>query len=463
MPAERRDVERRQRDGAPKPLAAPAGRLRDGWSGSEPLRLPTPGVGPVRHRTPRRLDGIDQQLLMPTNNLGPRVPLYGLVVANAVSLLGNTIAAVAIPWFILVTTGSAARMGVAAFFTTVPLALGALFGGVVADRVGARTASVVGDLLSGIALAGIPLLHGAGVLEFWHVLALGFLGALFDAPAQAARESLLPEFAERAGVPLDRANSLWTSTEHGGYVLGAPAAGFLIAAFGAPAALWLDAATFVATAATVFALVPAVSRVSGRTSYVSELLDGVRFVASRPLLRMFFVTATIGNFLIAPLASVVLPFYAREVFGSAASLGAMTAAYGLGGLAGAALAAFVATRVRRRTTWAATWIAYALLCFGLVPVPGLVPVLLLLAAIGLAAGALSPIEQSVRQEETPPELRARVFSLFMASLAIVVPLAVLPAGLLVETAGLRAALVMFAVGNAVLALAVVASPSARRV
>lgn len=400
---------------------------------------------------------------MPANNLGSRVPLYGLVVANAVSLLGNTIAAVAIPWFILVTTGSAARMGVAAFFTTVPLALGALFGGVVADRVGARTASVVGDLLSGIALAGIPLLHGAGALEFWHVLVLGFLGALFDAPAQAAREALLPELAERAGVPLDRANSLWTSTEHGGYVLGAPAAGFLIAAFGAPAALWLDAATFLATVVMVFALVPAVARLPRGASYVAELVHGVRFVARNPLLRMFFLAATIGNFLIAPLASVVLPFYAREVFESAAALGAMTAAYGLGGLAGAAIAAFAASRVPRRTTWTVAWIVYPLLSFGLVAVPGFVVVLLLLLAIGLVSGALSPIEQSVRQEETPPELRGRVFALFMASLAIVVPLAVLPAGLLVEAAGLRAALIAFAVGNAVLALVVVASPSARRV
>src|SRR5215210_6536856 len=129
-----------------------------------------------------------------------RISLYGLLAANAVSLLGNTVAAVAIPWFVLVTTGSAARTGVAAFFPTAPLALGALFGGTVADRVGARTTSVLSDLASAGAIAGIPLLHAVGALEFWQLLAFGFLGALFDAPGQAAREALLPELAARTEI-----------------------------------------------------------------------------------------------------------------------------------------------------------------------------------------------------------------------------------------------------------------------
>src|ERR671914_3137637 len=92
--------------------------------------------------------------------------LYALLTANAVSLLGNVVAAVAVPWFVLTTTGSAARTGVAAFFTTVPLALGALFGGAVADRVGPRLASVAGDVLSAASLGGIPVLLAAGALEF---------------------------------------------------------------------------------------------------------------------------------------------------------------------------------------------------------------------------------------------------------------------------------------------------------
>ena len=244
--------------------------------------------------------------------------LYALTGANAVSLLGNTLAAVAIPWFVLVTTGSPARMGIAAFFTTVPLALGAFFGGTLADISGPRRASVLGDVVSGAALAGIPVLYALGALAFWHVVGLAFVGALFDAPAQAAREALLPDLAERAGVPLERATALWTTTEHTGYVLGAPLAGILIATVGAPNALWFDAASFGLSALLVLGLVPALQPGGGLRPYAEELIAGLRFVFSHRTLRLFLVLAAVGNFLIAPLAPVLLPVYAREHLGGAA-------------------------------------------------------------------------------------------------------------------------------------------------
>jgi Major Facilitator Superfamily len=263
-----------------------------------------------------------------------RLQLLTLTAANAISLFGNVVAAVAIPWFVLVTTGSVARTGVAAFFATLPLALGALFGGVVADRVAPRTASSVGDAVSATAIAGIPLLHALDALEFWHLLALAFVGALFDAPAQAAREAALPDLADRAGVPLERATALWTSTEHAGYLLGAPAAGVLIAV-GAPAALWLDAASFAGSAALVALTLERLQRRRDRRSYTEEFLEGVRFVLSVPALRTFFTVATIGNFLIAPLGPVLLPVYARSELGGAGALAVLVSAYGVGGLVGA--------------------------------------------------------------------------------------------------------------------------------
>lgn len=90
-----------------------------------------------------------------------RYSLPALIAANAVSLVGNVLATVAVPWFVLETTGSAAKTGIAAFFTTLPLAFGALFGGTIADRVGHRVASVVTDLASAAAISAVPLLYGS--------------------------------------------------------------------------------------------------------------------------------------------------------------------------------------------------------------------------------------------------------------------------------------------------------------
>jgi MFS family permease len=93
-------------------------------------------------------------------------------------------------------------------------------------------------------------------------------------------------------------------------------------------------------------------------------------------------------------------------------------------------------------------------CFVLFALPpvGVVGAALLL--IGTLAGALAPIEQRVRQERTPPELRGRVFAGFIAAYTAVVPPAVLAAGLVVDAFGLRAALAVFALGNTALTVAV---------
>lgn len=390
-----------------------------------------------------------------------RLPLAGLVAANAISLLGNVVAAVAIPWFVLETTGSAARTGVAAFFATLPLALGALAGGAVADRLGARSTSVLADVLSGAAVAGIPLLHALDRLEFWHVLALAFVGALFDAPGQAAREALLPAAADAAGVSRERANAAWTTTEHVGYVLGAPLAGLAIAAAGAPAALWLDAASFAASAAVVAAAVPRAARSRPVASYLSDVVEGLRYLAAHPMLRPFLVVSTIGNFIIAPLAPVFLPVYARDELGGAAHLGILVGAYGAGGLAGAGVYWLIGRRVRRRPFYVALWVTYPILCALLIALPPLPLAAAVLVGIGACAGAFAPLEQLIRQEHTPPELRGRVFASYMASLTLAVPPAVLAGGLLVEALGLRAGFAVFAAANAVLQAYAIAMRAAR--
>lgn len=398
---------------------------------------------------------------MPTGTVGTRVRLFVLVGANALSLVGNAMAAVAIPWFVLETTGSAAKTGIAAFFTTLPLALGAVLGGTVADRIGLRTASIVTDLVSALCIAGIPLLYALDVLEFWHLLALAFATSLFDAPGQAAREGMLPTLAHHAGVTLERATSLWATAEHVGYLVGAPLAGALIAVVGTANVLWLDAASFLACGGLVAAATPrarTVDRVRGR--YVAELREGLAFLLHDRVSRTFLGVATIGNMLAAPIALVFLPVYASEVAGGPAALGLLVAAYGVGGLLSAALLAGAGPRLGRRRLYVGGWIVYA----GIYLAVAALPPPLVLAAVLVSTGlcALAPIEAVVRQERTPPPLRGRVFATSMAALALAAPPGVFIGGLLVERFGLQSALVTFAAANAGLAAVVSASRTVRR-
>lgn len=136
-----------------------------------------------------------------------RGPLLALYTADAISLSGNAVAQLAIPWFVLITTGSAALTGLAVFFTFLPVVLASFFGGVIVDRLGFRTASIVADLASSGAVAAIPLLYATVGLGTWQLMALVFLGALLDAPGATARASLFPDLVTLADLGMERATA----------------------------------------------------------------------------------------------------------------------------------------------------------------------------------------------------------------------------------------------------------------
>jgi MFS family permease len=394
----------------------------------------------------------------------PRGSLILVLAANAISLLGNVMAAVAIPWFVLVETGSALQTGIAAVFASAPLAIGALFGGAITDRVGPRLASIVGDLLSAASVAGIPLLHTLGVLEFWHLLVLAFLGSLFDAPAASAREALLPDLTRAARLRTEQVTSALTATEHAAYLVGAPLAGLLIALMGAPALLWVDAASFAISAVLVgLARIMPGDRPTElpATNYRRELVEGLRWIWSDPAIRTVTLAATAGAFLIDPLSPVLLPIYVSTRFGDPAALGLTLGAYGVGGLVGIGCFSWLSRRLSRGTSYRLLWSAYAIASFGLVVLPELAALLAILVIVGVTVGAIDPLERAVRQERTPPPLRGRVFAAMYAVPKMVVPLGVLAAGLLVEVFGLRTALLAFAIGNALIAGVLVALPAAK--
>ena len=76
------------------------------------------------------------------------------------------------PWFVLQSSGSAAKAKIVAFCTLLPAVLAALVGGPVIDRIGRRRVSVASDLPCAVAVAAIPLLQFAGILQFWMLCTL---------------------------------------------------------------------------------------------------------------------------------------------------------------------------------------------------------------------------------------------------------------------------------------------------
>lgn len=282
-----------------------------------------------------------------------RRPLVAVLAANLVSVVGNCLTYMGVPWFVLQSTGSAAKAGVVAFCTLLPAVLAALVSGPVIDRTGRRRVSVASDLACGAAVAAVPLLRFAGVLQFWMLCVLMAMTGLFRAPGETARSVLLPTLAGRAGMPLTRAAGLYDGAARCAALTASALGGVLIAVLGAADVLLVDAATF-AVAAPLFAYgvrgLPEARAQRGAgpgslRAYRRELADGYRFVAATPLLLGLCLMTLVTRGLDQAWSAVLLPADARAELGGAVDLGLLNAAFGVCALAGALVYGAVGSRL----------------------------------------------------------------------------------------------------------------------
>jgi MFS family permease len=382
----------------------------------------------------------------PEDERGTRVALGALIAADTVSRLGNIITATAIPWFVLVTTGSASRTGITVFAIAVAVVISLFFGGVVVDRIGYRRASIIGDLASGATVGLIPLLHLTAGLPFGLLVGLVFTGTLLDLPAQVARYSVLPDAARHAGVRFERANSLFDGGITATALAGPALAGLLIAAFGAANVLWIDVGTFVLSAALVASRVPAglavVREGTAVESYTGALADGLRFVRNEPLLFPLIIFFAAMNLAIGPVETLLLPVYASEVFGSAVTLGIMAATVAAGSLAGNLIFGWRGHRLSRKLVLLFGFLAVPLALLALAPLPGLALVLPILVALGLGLSLTNMVEYTIYFERIPDNMRARVLGIVGAIGWVSVPAGRLLFGILIDWLSLSTALLI---------------------
>lgn len=372
----------------------------------------------------------------------PRRAIYALFAANAISMTGNQLAALAIPWFVLATTGSAAKTGITAFFSILPIVLAAFFGGTLVDRIGYKRMSIIADIASGVTIVLVPILFYFNLLEFWVLQVLVFLGALLDAPGTTAREAMIPDLAAAADMPIERASALLQVVERGSRLVGAPLGGLLIAFMGPQNVMWVNAATFAISVLLVAVWLPSIQSSDHRPAepYNKALLEGLRYLRGDTLMLLITVTLFVTNMLDAAKSSVIMPVFARDTYNSAVALGLMFGLSGGGAVVGALLYSAIGPRLSRRWLYVTCFIAVSLQSLLLSLAPPLPIVLLIQTLAGMAAGPLNPILSTVQYERVPALMRGRVFGVITAGAFLGMPLGVLLAGYLLEITGVRTAL-----------------------
>jgi MFS family permease len=394
--------------------------------------------------------------------------LIGLLTANAVSLTGTQITMIAVPWYVMVTTGSAAATGLVSFCALVPYLATRLAAGPVIDRRGARRVSIAADSASVVATGAIPLLHAAGLLPLWLLAVVAAVAGAARGPGDSAKSALVPRVAQDSGAALERVTGLNGTVTRLAGSIGPAVAGALVAAGGPLSAVTLDAASFGISAAIVawsmgrdaVADEPeaAAGSVGGASdadggsatdaggapeSFRRQLAAGFRFLrGDRALLGLtMMVTAT--NLLDNGVMSVVLPVWARH-HGGPIAIGLVTSVVGATAMVGSICASVLAGRLNRRLVY--------FVCFAIGGGPRIaflalgVPVWATVAvwgASGLALGFVSPILSAVMYERIPAPLIGRVSALTGTLSVAGTPLGGPVAGLAVGVAGYAVAAVIF--------------------
>ncbi len=374
--------------------------------------------------------------------------LTGLLVANFVSILGTRMSMLALPWFVLVTTGSATKTGLVAFAEMAPYVLVQGLGGPLVDRFGTRRVAIGTDVVAAVTFALVPLVYVAGHLSLGVVAVLVAVAGAVRGAGDSARHVLLPGVAEPAGTPLERAAGLYDGVSRAAGMIGAPLAGVLIAVTSAPLVVAIDAATFVVSAVLVGVYVPRSAQPGPKPAteepevgYLTALREGFAHLGGDRLLLGIAVMVAVTNLLDQAFASVLAPVWSKDVTGNAVALGLMSAVLGLGAVAGNALTTWLGPRLPRRQTFA--WgflLGGSSRFFALAALSSVSPVLAVSFVAGLGVGGINPILGAVEYERVPRHLQTRVLGALGATAWAGIPVGALLGGALVDGLGLRGAL-----------------------
>src|SRR3989442_7290834 len=240
-----------------------------------------------------------------------RHPMFRRYFAGqAISQVGDFVFFVALPWQVLVLTGSAADLGgVASTYFAAQLIL-LLAGGVLTDRVPRRTLVVLSDMLQGVLVGAVAVFAGTSTITIGHMYVFGALFGAAQAFAMPALGAFLPETVPKPD--LQAANTLYQGTRSLA-LIGGPALGaLLIALGGTSAAFAFDAISFAVSATLLWSARGGAGAPRARERkppVIVQVRDGGRYVARVPWLWITILVLAIGNAAEAGPRGVVLPAF----------------------------------------------------------------------------------------------------------------------------------------------------------
>jgi MFS family permease len=359
-----------------------------------------------------------------------------------------------------VLSDSATVLGLISSSIGLPMLLFSLVGGVVADRLPRRRVLLITQGMLGGAAAALAVLSVGGVLAAWHLVALGLVQGTAFAFNMPARQAYVAELVKdkellRSAVALNNSGVNFcriAGPALAGILLSVPGVGVPGVFVGMTAMYALVLTTLVRLPASA----PLVADEAGRPGGWAQLVEGLGYIRSSPVLLALLGLAFVPLFLGMPYQTL-MPVFSERVFAvGAAGLGTLMAANGIGALTGSLAVAVLAGGRRLALLQQGVGVLFGagLIAFGLAPAFWVGAGTLL--AVGFASASYTALNSTLIMANTEPRLYGRVMSVWLLTFGLV-PLATLPTAWLADhvgapatVAGAGALVALFVAGVAVL-------------
>ena len=372
-------------------------------------------------RAPRRPG---RRILLDLTPLRRSRDYRALVAGLGVSVLGNQLTTVAVPFQVYAITRSSLVVGLVSLTQLFPLIFGSLLGGSLVDAVDRRRILIVVETIGALCSAALALNADLGP-QLWPLFLFPAVTAALSGIDSSARNAMLPGLVGMELLPAS--NAIFQSLFQTGAIVGPAVAGLLLAGAGVHLIYWIDAASFLIAMSAVLTMSPqpvasasepgpgATAVGPARPGWRSTL-EGLRFVRrSTPLQGAYLIDV---NAMVFGMPRALFPALAATVFGGGATtVGLLYAAPGAGALLGALTSGWVG-RVRRQgravvvavLVWGASIAAFG--------VAHWLPLALLLLAVAGWADVLSAVfRNTIIQFAGPDGMRGRLMGVQMAVVA----------------------------------------------
>ena len=373
-------------------------------------------------RVPR---GLGRHILLDLTPLRRSRDYRALLTGLGVSVLGNQLTTVAVPFQVYAITRSSLVVGLVSLTQLFPLIFGSLLGGSLVDAMDRRKILIVVETVGALCSAALALNADLGP-RLWPLFLFPAITAALSGIDSSARNAMLPGLVGMELLPAS--NAIFQSLFQTGAIVGPAVAGLLLAGAGVHVIYWIDAVSFLLAVSAVLTMSPqpvptlGIAGTAGAAGVAParpgwrSTVAGLRFVRrSQPVQGAYLIDV---NAMVFGMPRALFPALAATVFGgSATTVGLLYSAPGVGALLGALTSGWVG-RVRRQ----GLAVICAVLVWGLsiagFGVAHWLPLALVLLAVAGWADVLSAVfRNTIIQFAGPEGMRGRLMGVQMAVVA----------------------------------------------